>query len=582
MPGPLGDFKISLDFGVNLLGSFVGLGGIPFTPPVVPPSVINTPPDVDTTRVISSMSSTVAFHTTLFEDLGLQAEGVYNFYTNDEQSSFVSDPSASLGTLPRYVVLSWNPASAPRDFTLSRKGLRPFDPRMPSAPPAAPIPTARNAVANGYIAPGAIQALLVAPIVAEEVPQFSEDLFLSSPAGAGRQAALESNEDSEFHVRSVPASSARVRVNFVDPSIAGALDPNRVRLASDHTHLAALGAFAKLASGLEVVSEFNQDVSLSNPVPQFSAVASTPDLMYIGYVIERYEMDQSGSMQLTRTITVDDPGQSSYVDREVTYGGRYSYRIRTLVQWTHGANVGFFGSSSLDRSPAFNVSAGSAVRQASFYAAEWSDWARVAVLDTVPPDPPDELTVMPISPKGQVRITWKMPNDPQRDISSVTLLRSTGQGGRYGDWVKLGAFIPANGVFVDTAVRPHESSHESYMYAMYSLSFHGQRSVLSERIVARLTDRSRYLGEEPVRLAGPRGMDATDHALGPVSPPPRELVASDSVRVYIRGAESALPLFDRTYVIEIQSLATGERAEVTLDVDTTDVGLTSGGTARPA
>lgn len=582
MPGFLGDLKISLNFGVNLLDSFMGFGGVPFTPPALPPNVINAPPPVDLNRVITSMSSTVAFHSTLFEDLGLQADSVYNFYTTDEQTSFVSDPSASLDSLPRYVVLDWNPASAPRDFSLSRKGLRPFDPRTPLVPPALDVPTTRNAVANGYVAPGAIQALLVAPIVPEVRPQFNEDLFLSSPSGAGRSAAFESGEDSEFHVHSIPPPSGRIRVNFVDPSIAGALNQNRIQLASDHTHLAALGAFAKLASGLEVVSEFNQDVSPSNPVPQFPAVPNTPDLMYIGYVIERYTLDPSGSMDLSRTVVIDDPGQSSFVDREVVYGGRYSYRIRALVQWAHGPNVGFFGSSSLDRSPAFNTSAGSAIRQASFYAAEWSDWARTLVTDTVPPDPPDELTVMPLSQKGQVRITWKMPNDPQRDISSITLLRSTGLSGKYTEWVKLAAVVPANGVFVDTAVSPHETSHESYMYAMYSTSFHGQRSVLSERVVARLTDRSRYLGEEPVRLAGPRGDDPTDHPVGPLSPIPRELIALNGATFYARGAASVLPLFDRSYVIEVQSLATGERAEVTLNVDTTDVGLTLGGTARPA
>lgn len=581
--GVLDNFKISLNFQANFLGSFsFGVFGIPFVPPIIPPSVINLPPPIDANRVISSMSSTVAFHSTLFEDLGLRADSVYNFYTVDEQSSFVSDPSASLESLPRYVVLNWNPASAPRDFTLSRKGLRPFDPRTPSAPPALDVNTSRNAVANGYIAPGAIQALLVAPIVPEARPRFNEDLFLSMPSGGGRAAAFEMGEDSEFHVHSIPLPSARIRVNFVDPSIAGALDQNRIDMASDHTHLAAMGAFAKLASGLEVISEFNQDVSLRNPVPQFPAVPSTPDFMYIGYVIERYSLDPTGSMGLERTVVIDDPGQSSFIDREVVYGGRYSYRIRTLLQWTHGPNVGFFGSSSLDRSPMFNTSAGSVSRQASFYAAEWSDWARTVMIDTVPPDPPDELIVMPISSKGQVRITWKMPNDPQRDIASITLLRSTGLSGRYTEWVKLGAMVPSNGVFIDTAVSPHETSHESYMYAMYSMSFHGQRSVLSERVVVRLTNRSKYLGEEPVRLAGPRGHDPTDHPVGPLPIPPRELIAMESAVTYIRGADSVLPLFDRSYVIEVQSLATGERAEITLDVDATDVGLIAGGTARDA
>lgn len=579
MAGFISDFKSSLTF----FGRDIPIvGSSPFVPSTSPPRVINLPSPIDQTRVITSLSSSVAFHSTLFEDLGLRARSTYNFYTTDEQSSFVSDPSASLATLPRYVVLDWNPASAPRDFTLSRKGLRPFDPRTPTTPAALGLEQARGAVANGYVAPGTVQALLVAPIVSEDPPEFDEDLFLSSPAASGISAAALAGSDSEFHVVSVPPPSSRIRVNFIDPSIAGALDPNRIAIATDHTHLASLGAFAKLASGLEVVSEFNQDVPLRNPVPRFPAAASTPNLMYVGYVIERYDLDPSGSMALTRTILIDDPGASSHVDREVVYGGRYSYRIRAIVQWTHGPNVGFFGSSSLDRSPAFDTSLGSMERQASFFSAEWSDWARTVVLDANPPEHPDELTVMPISPRGQVRITWKMPSDPRRDIASVTLLRSVGQGGRFGQWADLIVAPPANGVFVDTDVAVHESSNSSYMYAMYSTSFHGLRSVLSERIVARLTDRSRYLGEEPVRLAGPSGADPMDLPQGPTPRPPTEVIALDRIAAYVRGGDSALPLFDRSYVIEVQSLSTGERVEVNLEVDTTDIGQTSGGTARSA
>lgn len=589
MPGFLGDFTLNLNFGVNLLGSFVGFGGVPVVPPpaLPPPVQIGsgqvTPPTIDPIKVIPSLSSTLAFHSTLFEDLGLGVRSVYNFYTADEQVGFASDPSASLASLPRYVVLDWNPASAPRDFTLSRKGLRPFDPRTPTVPPAVDVPTSRFAVANGYVAPGALQALLVDPRPTPNVLRFDEDFFLSSPAAEGTHATVvESGDSSEFHVRSVPPPSSRIRVNFVDPSVAGALDRGRITIAADHTHLASLGAFAKLASGLEVISEFNQDVPLRNPVPKFPAPGNTPDLMYIGYVIERYTLDPSGSMDLTRTVVIDDPGQPSFVDREVVYGGRYSYRMRALVQWAHGPNVGFFGSSSLNLSPLVDTSAGSVARQASFYSADWSDWARTAVLDEVPPDPPDELTVMPISVKGQVRIVWKMPNDPQRDVSSLVLVRSVGISGRYSDWRVIGTFVPSNGVFVDTDVVFHELSHASYMYAMYSTSFHGQLSVLSEKVVARLTERSRYSGEVPLSLAGPRGDDPMSHALGPHDPDPVEVIAYDRVVAYVRAGQSALPLFDRSYVIEVQSLSTGERAEVTLSVDTTDVGLTPGGTTRPA
>lgn len=579
-----GEGLLQLNFGTNLLGSYVGYGGVPVVPPSPsPPPVVNQPPTIDPTRVISSLSSSTAFHSTLFEDFALSALGVYNFYTADEQEAFVSDPSASLEALPRYVVLEWNPASAPRNFLLSRKGLRPFDPRAPTAPPAVDVPTARGSVANGYVSPGVIQALLVDPLQMPVVPRFDEDFFLSSPTAAGVHATIIVTGESEFHVRSIPPSTSRMRVSFIDPSIAGALDSGRISVAADHTHLASLGALAKLASGLEVISEFNQDVPLRNPVPKFSAAPNSPDFMYIGYVVERYTLDPSGSMDLTRTVVLDDPGQSSFVDREVTYGARYCYRLRSLVQWTHGPNVGFFGTSSLDRSPIIDTSAAKTVREASFFAAEWSDWARVAVLDELLPEPPDELTVMPVSPKGIVRIVWKMPNDPQRDISKITLLRSVGVSGRYSDWRSLGDFVPSNGAFVDNEVIAHEASHESYMYAMYSTSFHGERSVLSRKVAVNLTERSQYLGEDPPRLVGPAGDDPMEHAVGPRFRDSTEVIAYGQITSYIRAGQSALPLFDRSYVIEVQSLSTGERAEVQLSVDTTDVGLASaGGTARPA
>lgn len=577
--------QVDLNLGVTLLGTFVGNAGVSVTPPpALPPMVVNEPPRVDPLQVIPSLSSSTAFHSTLFEDFGLRAAAVYNFYTLDEQVAFVADASASLGTLPRYVTLQWNPASAPRNFLLSRKGLRPFDPRVPSTPPALDVPTARGSVANGYVGPGCVQALLVDPLQMPDPPDFDEDLFLGSPSAAGAHATavVTGPNGSEFHVTSVPSSTSRVRVNFIDPSIAGALDPGRISVAVDYTHLASLGALAKLVSGLEVISEFNQDVSLRNPVPKFPAAAGSPDLMYIGYVLERYTLDASGSMDLTRTVVLDDPGQSDFVDREVVYGGMYSYRLRALVQWTHGPNVGFFGTSSLDRSPPIDVSAARIVREASFYAAEWSDWARVAVLDQVPPDPPDELTVTPSSQKGLVRVVWKMPGDPQRDIAKLTLLRSVGISDRYSDWQVMGEFVPSNGAFVDLDVAPHELSHRTYMYAMYSTSFHGERSVLSGKLAVRLTERSRYLGEELPRLIGPAGDDPMSHAVGPRPRDPTEVIAYDRIVTYIRAGRSTLPIFDRNYVIEVQSLATGERAEVRLSVDTTDVRLTTGGTARPA
>lgn len=544
--------------------------------------VVAGPAQIDPTKVVVSQDSAVSYHSTLFEDFNLRAAGVYNFYTADEQTAPVPNSSASLGSIPRYVQLAWDPTPVKRVLLLSRKGMRPLDPRATSINPAMGVSDAKKSVANGFVSPGVVSALLVAPIVVQPKPEFHEDLFLSSPQAAGLMAADHIDSGSVYHAPVLPTSTTRLRVNFIDPSIAGALDPNRISVASDQTHLASLGALAKLAGALEVISEFNQDVPTRNPPPKFPANPDTPALMYIGYVIERYTLDPSGAMTLTKTIDIDDPNQTKYVDRDVVYGGRYTYRIKSVAQWTHDQNVEFTGESTLDKLPKFDTSAGSLSKRASFYSGNWSTWSPAEIKDTSPPDPPDELRVQPVSPKGHVRVTWKMPGDPQRDISALRLVRAVSRNGRLTDWQLLGEFVPGNGLFVDTDVRDFEAGQESYVYAMYSLSFHGELSVLSEKIEARLTGRSRYLGEHPVRQLGPRGDDPMDHATGARIPSETELVAQKSATVYIRGAKSTLALFDRTYTVEVQSLSTGERAEVQLSVDTTDVDVAPSGAASRA
>jgi hypothetical protein len=538
-----------------------------------------TPAQIDPATVIVSQDSAPAFHPTLFEDFQLRAEGVYNFYTEDERVSTAVDVSASIDHIPRYVWLRWNKAPIQRISLTYTKGIRPQAVQSDVVGPVLPIKDAKVSLSNGYIAPGAIQVLLVPPQETITDTRFDQDLFLSSQTSAGESAADYQHDSDRYSVTPIPEATPRIRVNFIDPSIAGAIDPGRVAVSTDHTHLATLGAFAKLAAGLEVISEFNQDVPTRNPPPKFPAPAQTPGLIYTGYVIERYTLDPSGAMTLSRTIDIDDVEQTRYIDREVVFGGRYAYRIRSIVQWTRPSVYGFTGLSTLDRLPVIDTAMSSPTRQASFYSGDWSDWARTEVADSIPPDPPDEVIVRPVSPKRQIHVNWRMPGDPQRDLMAIRLLRSVVRDGRYGDWVQLGEYVPGNGMYIDRDVEAWEDGQASYMYALYSVSLHGELSVLSERIEARLTDRSRYLGEEPVRQVGPRGDDPMAHARGPKVRPEVELVCYDRAVLYVRGGPSALPLFDRPYVAEVQSIATGQRVEVAVSVDSTDVEV-DGGSVR--
>lgn len=539
---------------------------------------------LDPTKIVKSAGSAIAYHSTLFEDFSLTAVGYYNFFEDDELTNPTQDQSAHINDIARYIELSWRGVPVRQVILPSRKGQRPPDERQAGIKPVLSAEAANSSVANGYVSPGTVRALLVNPVIAKQISKFDEDAFLTDPTGGGRNAATYRQEDtSPFHFDPLPSKTERVRANFVDPSIAGALAPTRIGVSSEQVHLATLGSFGKLAPGLEVLSEFNQDVPQRNPPPKFPASTDAPTLMYVGYIIERYSLGADGEMNFNKSISLDDPWQRKYIDRDVLFAERYAYRIRTIVQWTHPSDVGFGGKSTLSRNTIFDAAAGTQTSEASFYSGDWSDWSNVEIVDDLLPEPPDELTIRPISSRGIIDVVWKMPNDPQRDLASVRLLRAEMVGGRLGPWKQLGEFAATNGRFVDHAVAPYEESSTAYVYSMYSVSVHGELSALSEQIEARMSDKSHRIGEEPLRQVAIRGGDPFGS-----SSSKRQMqrdwtvIAKQTANFYIRSADSSHPLFDRNYVVEIQSLSTGERVQVTLAVDSTDIHVSPSGGSRRA
>lgn len=523
---------------------------------------------VDPNTVKESEGSKMTFHSTLFEGFRLKAVATYNFYTRDEETSFVVDVSASLDQLPRYVTLTWGTSPRRSSKMQSSKGVKQFLTAQPAPRPVVSFDIAATSAANGYVQAGVLSAIIAAPAAAAGPPKLDEDAFLSDPQAAGQLAASHvARADSPFTTQ-VAGTVDHLRVNFVDPSIAGALIPGRLAVATQDVHLTNAASLSKVASGLEIISEFNQDVTPKNPPPTFPAPPETPTLSYVGYLIERHDISSDGSMRLGRTIRIDDVDTGYFVDREVLYGMTYSYRIRSVVQWVHPPTYGFEGVSTVDRVAPVEEVIGTKV--ASYYYGDWSDWSRVEVVDLIPPDPPDELTVQTFSKKGLIRVAWKMPNDPQLDIHSMTLLRAVVSEGSITDWTTLGEFEPGNGAYDDRDVSVFEETGREYVYAMFSTSFHGNTSTLGEQVRARLGRRSSTREHLLVRTA-PIGADPTAH---PTLGEPREsteVVATRRVVLYCRGSKSVHPLRDRDYLLDVRSLSTGERVQVSLNVDSTEI-----------
>lgn len=530
-------------------------------------------PDVPVDKVISSAKSVPAYHSTLFRNFHLSATPTYNFYTQGENVAPSYDVSGSLSALPRYITLRWRTAPTIQSKTVSTKGVRPYiTPDIVKPITAATLEVAATALANGYISPGVISTVITdpPPPVVKLPTTIDEDAFLLANDTGGQSAADHVGVvDSPFVVKPLKLTADPVVVKFVDPSIAGVFDTNRLAVATDPLQLTTAGSLAKVIGALEVVSEFNQDVAIQNPPPDFTSHPDAPTLQYIGYIIERYDMLANGSMVLGRTIMISDPTMDEFIDRQVAYNGTYAYRMKSIVQWSRSADLDFRGASTIDRLSAF---AGlTSPPLASFYGGEWSGWSRTQVTDDVPPEPPDEVIVRPVSWKGEIRVCWKDPPNPQDDLSKVTLLRAVVNSGKVSDWKKVADFPVGNGSYVDRDVRTFESGY-SYIYALYSTSYHGQISLLSDQMEAKLSP-SDVREELPVTQWDIAGADATVHASNTFSVDPTEIKANDRLTFYCRGATSRQPLRDSTYLVEVRSLSTGERALVNLDVDATDIGV---------
>lgn len=521
----------------------------------------------DTAEIIKSNPSIHVFHSTLFENFNLKCVPQYNFYSSDEQTNQQQDKLEDLRKLPRYITLSWNKVPNKTVQQKSTKGIKPVDTRKFEISKVSVQNTtdAKKSLSNGYLSPGVVSALIVKPTSIVSKPKFNEEYLLQSK---GKISALSNLDNKKFHLPVMPVSNSRTRANFVDPSINNVLSDNRIKSSNEVHHISSMVNLSKLLPSLEVLSELNQDADHIHSVQTFPAPQHFSTITYIGYVIERYEIASDGLMSLSKTIDIDDISVGSIVDRDVLFGKNYVYRIKTIVQWAHSSDSGFFGKTKFDILPIFNTSKTSN-KVASFYSGDWSDFVKCTITDDKLPDEIDEIYIRPISSKKMINICWKMPADYQKDLKSIVLLKATSNNGKISDWKKVAEFDIGNGMYNDEDVSFYESANISYIYALYSTSVHDEISKLSDQFEVRLTNRYKYMGEYDIKRVVPKGAAVYTHASyrqGHI----KNVVANNSITFYCRTGKNMPPFFNNDYVAEIQSLSTGETIDVKISLQSFD------------
>lgn len=388
-------------------------------------------------------------------------------------------------------------------------------------------------------------------------------------------------------------SSAQVKVKFFNPAIGGLLDQKKINLMSAPEHVESLSAMAPALADLEIISRTDlYDRKRRNEIPSFPSPRVKP-LEYIGYIIEKYRRQGSGAFIKVEEIDVPSRTADIYYDTKIVYGEVYRYRIKSVLRWTRKATIGVDGSDPTV-SPVFASQTGLLAQyKSSYFSSEWGHtWAYTTLIDDQPPLPPDEFTVRPESHKKRIVITFRLPENPQKDIWKMRLYRKFKDevGRDITDWMqvvesdsdeKLLDFAPGNVIFFDTDVDFFQKSKTRVVYAAQCISRHGEQSYLSEQFCTRLNSDYFSKGEYPVEFVSSAGIRREyfgAFSTSPVritkteivvSPPPTRMGRSSGVASLSfsgRDVTGNATLDPSKYVCRIQSLDTGETIDVPFNV----------------
>ena len=352
----------------------------------------------------------------------------------------------------------------------------------------------------------------------------------------------------------ISETSAFTEVTFHDTSIVGLVSEDRINLITRPEHVENVSAIGKFLPNFMMLSEFGDDVRRESVIPSVPSNLGEERTEYIGYVLEKYEQDLSGMFRLVDEIEIDDISYTEFIDTRVKYGVVYRYRIKCLLKWTrkrenlsHNWTDQFLSKNLL---PYYS----------SYFYSDWGRrWAYATVMDMLPPDPPDEFVVRTESFRRRVVLSWKLPQNQQRDISHYLVWRKTRRDDiDLGDWELLGVLAGArNGLFFDNDVDFFDKNKIMYIYAVQTVSIHREFSMLSRQLGARLNQKFVDLGEHPLTFISEEGVHIRSRGLFSTKPAKRrfeEQIAKNQISLSARTGIHDLPFVDKTYTVRFESL----------------------------
>lgn len=166
--------------------------------------------------------------------------------------------------------------------------------------------------------------------------------------------------------------------------------------------------FQKIKSAKLVSKKKQKMAALITP----SAYNTFPKIKIAGYLIQKWETLETGELVEHGMLYNANPDSLFIIDKNVRYGGSYTYKIRTLYEVEMFAETRYAGDPSLSTNSICTILLASEGKTTSAYCSE-----------NIPPPPPANLRVRFNFREKKPFLTWQFPLNPQRDIKRFQIFK---------------------------------------------------------------------------------------------------------------------------------------------------------------
>ena len=146
------------------------------------------------------------------------------------------------------------------------------------------------------------------------------------------------------------------------------------------------------------------DIEVAEP-PSASESGFSASTVIVGYIIEKTETTVDGEVEAHTPIIVAGYDSSNYIDYDIKYGSSYNYKIKTVAMMWLDTDA----DGEKDAVALISGRRGSA--------------RTVVCKETVPPQPPRDLSFFWDYDNDNLYLFWEPPYSPQRDIKRYQIFR---------------------------------------------------------------------------------------------------------------------------------------------------------------